>query len=47
LHPELKGKRQPSTAAEAHQAFHTTSHVIRKASVIGNGVDDGKRDLKH
>jgi hypothetical protein len=37
----LKLKKQQSGDSHAHIAFHTTSnsHVIRKASVVGNGVD--------
>ena len=38
-YPNLRPKKQQSSDSHAHIAFHNTSHVVRKASVVGNGVD--------
>ena len=41
-HPNLRPKKQQSSGdSQAHIAFHTAfnSHAVRKASVVGNGVD--------
>src|SRR5436190_23052860 len=48
-HPDLKPKKQQSSDSHAHIAFHSisNSHVVRKASVVGNGIDaaaKGKHD---
>jgi hypothetical protein len=51
--PELKAKKQQSAdESHAHIAFHTATgpygpHVVRKATIVGNGVDDGKGDPRH
>jgi transposase InsO family protein len=47
LHPDLKPKKEQSIDARAHIAFYTDSHDDRKASVIGNGVDNGKGHPDH